>query len=156
MRLKGKKMENDPDLVYVRKPLITVITATYGSSALFNHFRNSKFLPWLKKKHLGDWSSEKDCCLQITFRQPVRKPLSLDSEDGFGTGCRNFSRDQQSFSGLQLPTWCFSIRVCYSWVQSVFLFDFSNHKFPSFCIRGVCLAAEKGYVLVWSLEIQRV
>ena len=44
-----KKMEDDPDLVYVPKPLITVITATYGSSALFNHFGNSKFLPWLKK-----------------------------------------------------------------------------------------------------------
>ena len=40
-----KKMEDDPDLVYVPKPLITVITATYGSSALFNHFGNSKFLP---------------------------------------------------------------------------------------------------------------
>ena len=29
--------------------------------------------------------------------------LSLDSEDGFRTGCRNVSRQQQSFLGLQSP-----------------------------------------------------
>ena len=32
-----------------------------------------------------------------------RLRLSLDSEDGFRTDCRNVSRKQQSFSGLQLP-----------------------------------------------------
>ena len=32
---------------------------------------------------------------------------SLDSEDGFRTGCWNVSRQQQSFSGLQLPRWSF-------------------------------------------------
>ena len=33
--------------------------------------------------------------------------LSLDYEDGFRTGCRNVSRHQQSFSGLQSPRWSF-------------------------------------------------
>ena len=30
----------------------------------------------IEKDHLGDWSTEKDCCLRLTFRQPVRKPSS--------------------------------------------------------------------------------
>ena len=49
--------------------------------------------------HLGNWSPGMDCCRRLTFRQPVR----TDSEDGFRTGCRNVSRQQQSFSGLQSP-----------------------------------------------------
>ena len=28
---------------------------------------------------------------------------------------------QQSFAGLQSPTWSFSIKVCYSWVQTIFV-----------------------------------
>ena len=44
-----------------------------------------------------------------------------NSEDGFRTGCRNVSHKQQSFSGLQLPRSSFSIKVCYSWVQTIFL-----------------------------------
>ena len=43
--------------------------------------------------------------------------LSLDSEDGFRTGCRNVSCQQQSFSGLQSPKWSFLIKVCYSWIS---------------------------------------
>ena len=31
--------------------------------------------------------------------------LSLDSEDGFRTGCRNISHKQKSFSGLESPRW---------------------------------------------------
>ena len=30
----------------------------------------------IEKGHLGAWSPEKDCCLWLTFRQPVRKPSS--------------------------------------------------------------------------------
>ena len=30
----------------------------------------------IEKDHLGDWSPEKDCCLRLMFRQPVRKPSS--------------------------------------------------------------------------------
>ena len=30
--------------------------------------------------HLGDWSPEKDCCLWLTFWQPVRKPSSESSD----------------------------------------------------------------------------
>ena len=33
----------------------------------------------IEKDHLGDWSPEKDCCLRLTFRQPVRK-LSSESQ----------------------------------------------------------------------------
>ena len=54
--------------------------------------------------------------------------LSLDSEDGFCTGCQNISHKQQSLSGLQSPRWSFSIKVCYSWVQTIFsntIFDTS-------------------------------
>ena len=35
----------------------------------------------------------------------------LDSEDGFRTGCRNISRQQESFSGLQSPRSLLSIKV---------------------------------------------
>ena len=33
------------------------------------------------------------------------------------------SRQQQSFPALQSPRWSLSIKVCYSWVQTIFLFD---------------------------------
>ena len=46
---------------------------------------------------------------------------SLDFKHGFRTGCRNVSHKQQSFPGLQSPRWFFLIKVCYSWVQSIFL-----------------------------------
>ena len=46
--------------------------------------------------------------------------LSLDSEDGFRTGCRNVSHKQQPFSGFWSPRWSFSIKVCYSWAQAIF------------------------------------
>ena len=74
----------------------------------------------VENNHLGDWSPKKDCCWQLMFRQPVWKPSSesSDSQDGFCTGCRNISHQQQSFSVLQLPRWSFSIKVCYSWVQT--------------------------------------
>ena len=34
----------------------------------------------MEKDHLGNWSPEKNCCLRLTFRQPVRK-LSSKSSD---------------------------------------------------------------------------
>ena len=34
----------------------------------------------IEKDHRGDWSPEKDCCLRLTFRQPVQKP-SAESSD---------------------------------------------------------------------------
>ena len=56
----------------------------------------------IEKDHLGDSSSEKDCCSMTDIGQPVRKPSSessaevifgvkspLDSEDGFRTGCQS-------------------------------------------------------------------
>ena len=45
----------------------------------------------------------------------------VDSEDGFRKGCRNVSRQQQAFSGLHSARWSFSIKVCYSWFQTIFL-----------------------------------
>ena len=52
----------------------------------------------------------------------------LDSENGFRTDCRNISRQQQSFSGLQSPRWSFSIKVCYSWVRAIFLLSSKSVK----------------------------
>jgi len=35
---------------------------------------NSFLCTLIENDHLGEWSPEKDCCLRLTFRQPVRKP----------------------------------------------------------------------------------
>ena len=47
---------------------------------------NNKKMVWtqeyhtlIEKDHLGDWSPEKDCCLCLTFRQPVQKPSSSNN-----------------------------------------------------------------------------
>ena len=66
----------------------------------------------------------------LNFQLKLR--LSLDSEDGFHTGCRNISRKQQSFSGLQSSQWSFSIEVCYSWVHTIFLFTFFPQQYCCF------------------------
>ena len=63
----------------------------------------------LRRTVVGDW------------RFDNLRGSHLDSKDGFRTGCRNVSRQQQSFSGLQSPKWSFSIKVCYSWVQTIFV-----------------------------------
>ena len=42
--------------------------------------------------------------------------------------CQNISHKQQSFSGLQSPGWSFSIKVCYSWVQTIFLSIIAFHR----------------------------
>ena len=58
--------------------------------------------------------------------------LPLDSEDGFRTGCRNVSHQQQSFSGLLSPRWSFSMKeypvyyyftvyVLHIWIHIAFL-----------------------------------
>ena len=57
-----------------------------------------------------------------SFSIKVNWTPSSDSEDGFRTGCRNVSHKQQFFTGLQSTRWSFSIKVCYSWVQTIFLF----------------------------------
>ena len=61
----------------------------------------------------------------------------LDSEGGFRTGCRNVSRQQQSFSGLQSPRWWFSIKVCYPWVQIIFLHS-STHSCVCKEVESLC------------------
>ena len=76
------------------------------------------------EKDLGGWSPEEDCCWWLTFRHPLRKPSSESAEEGFRTGCRNVSHQQQSFPGLQPPRWSFSITLCYSLVQTIFLLRF--------------------------------
>ena len=81
----------------------------------------------IENDHLGEWSPEKNCFWRLTFRHPLRKPSSVKSEDGFAhivetctycgnparkpvksedgfrTYCRNVSRQQRFFSGLQSP-----------------------------------------------------
>ena len=42
--------------------------------------RNTLWFTLTEKDHLGGWSPEKDCCLWLTFRQPVRKPSSESSD----------------------------------------------------------------------------
>ena len=56
---------------------------------------------------------------------------SQELEDGFGTGCWNISCQQQSFFELQSPRWSFSIKVCYSWVQTIFLICNNNCVFTA-------------------------
>ena len=96
--------------------------------------RNEKKIKWAQLKltliendHLGDWSPEKDCCWRLTRLDNLSRShlqsqvlLKIDSEDGFCVGCRNVSRQQQSFSGFQSPRCSFSIKVRYSWVQIIF------------------------------------
>jgi len=49
---------------------------------------------------MRDWSPEKGCYSRLTLRQPVRKPSSESSD----IGSQNVSRQQESFSGLQIIT----------------------------------------------------
>ena len=53
--------------------------------------------------------------------------LSLDSEDGFRIGCRNVSHHKQSQDSNH-PDDLFSIKVCHSWVQTIF---FKRKKFKN-------------------------
>ena len=76
--------------------------------------KNKKKVPKAKKKkkpanhitHLPNWllyllTNQIAQQSFLNFQVTVRLPLG--SEDGFHTGCRNFSRQGQSFSGLQSP-----------------------------------------------------
>ena len=79
---------------------------------------------------------------------------SLDSEHGFRTGCRNVSHKQQSFSGLQSPRWSFSIKVCYSWVQSIFLWKiYCCINVFTLSLKTMTLNLERNLILpFWRLE----
>ena len=44
-------------------------------------FTSGKNCTLIEKDHLGDWSPEKDYCLWLTFRQPVRNPSSESLSD---------------------------------------------------------------------------
>ena len=74
----------------------------------FSHCPCCQSTPWqaqvklealIEDDHLGDWSTEKDCCWGLTFLQVKW----LDSEDGFFSACWKVSHQQQSFSGLRTP-----------------------------------------------------
>ena len=76
-------------------------------SLLGKWFEPKSNIPWLKimiiwvigvmrRSIVGDWRF---------------KWLTLDSEDGFRTGCRNVRPQQQSFSGIQSTRWSFSIKA---------------------------------------------
>ena len=47
------------------------------------------------------------------------------TDNDFHTGCWNITHKKQSFSGLQSPRWSSSIKVCYSRVQTIFLWQSS-------------------------------
>ena len=53
----------------------------YQSIVLLSHHFLTQILKQfevtlIEKDHLGDWSPERDCCLRLTFQQPVRTPSS--------------------------------------------------------------------------------
>ena len=79
-----------------------------------------KKLPWLKKiiwvigvlrRTVSDWH----------FNNLVRKPSSWLWRWPLLRLSKNATHKQQSFSGLQSLRWSFSIKVCYSWVQTILL-----------------------------------
>ena len=55
-----------------------------------------------------------------TFKA-IFRVKSLDSEDGFRSGCQNVSHQQHAFSRPQSSRRSFSIKICYSWVQTISL-----------------------------------
>ena len=85
--------------------------------------------PWLK---MSGWLESWEGLLlatdvSITCTEAIfRVKSSMMTEDGFHTGCQNVSHQQQSLSRLQSPRWPLSIKVCYYWVHTIFLF---LHKF---------------------------
>ena len=50
---------------------------------------------------------------EFSIKKKNYSKLSLDSEDGFHTGCQNISCQKQSFSGFQSPRWSLSIKVLF-------------------------------------------
>ena len=82
----------------------------------------------IENGRLGDWSPEKDRTVVGDWRFDnlcVSNLQSQDSEDGFRTGCRKWRQSPTTvltFSGLQSPRWSLSIKECYSWVQTIFLY----------------------------------
>jgi len=70
--------------------------------------------------HSATLSIDQSNCLPGFLNFLIR--LSLDSKDVFPRGCWNVSHKQKSFSGLQSPRWSFSIKVCYSKVQTSSIF----------------------------------
>ena len=62
-----------------------------------NFIQNTnKVISLIEKDHLGDWRSEKDCCLRLTFRQPVRKPFSESLKMAVEPSVANNSPSQDS------------------------------------------------------------
>ena len=64
---------------------IVEFTVSLLSIVRTKHFKQVYLLSLIENDHLGDWSPEKDCCWQLTFQQPLGKPSSFDSKDGFCT-----------------------------------------------------------------------
>ena len=73
------------------------VIAIFTSYSVRSCFEPRSNIPWLKKI--------------IWVIGVLRTTVVCDSEDDCRTGCRNVSRKQQSFSGLQSPRWSFSIKV---------------------------------------------
>ena len=79
--------------------------------AVIREFYPSQHVTWYldwkwSSGWLGFWEGQ---LLETTRAEPIF------------TGCRNVSRQQQSFSGLQSSRWSFSMKVCCSWIQTILL-----------------------------------
>ena len=105
--------------------------------------------------------------------------LSLDSEDGFCTGCWNVTPQPQCFPRLQPPRWSLSIKipVCFCWVQSIFVlililswlsliyiwvYHLWHFVIPCFCYLSFCFVFSvdcfilfSGSNMAWRFMLQR-
>ena len=110
-----------------------------------------------KKSNLRLWR-ERPCFFasQVTIKKSslIEKTIWVigDRGDGFRTGCRIVSRQQQSFSGLQLPRWSFPITVCYSKVQTIFVLNKEMRKHTWFSAVFVSFAG----IFLWNSEVKRL
>ena len=109
----GWSIQVKPCLEKLFKNIFPSFCQSMSSSG--NVFFHVKFFFFLNWEGSSRWLEIEG----LTFRQPVTCKW-LDFEDGFLTGCRNVSHQQQSFIGLQSPRWSFSIKVCYSWDKTIF------------------------------------
>ena len=132
----------------------------------------------IEKDHIGDWSSEKDCCWRLTFRQPVWKPssessdnfsllkkfknpceltsnfqlakLSLDSEDGF----HHFAEQ----GCLRMAMICFVIGCYKSYI--LLLFRFLFYSYPDLTSTNTSilkspLRKKSAFILKTDIKIRR-
>ena len=87
------------------------------------------------------------------FSQPIT--LHINFTKHYSICCRNVSHKQQSFSGIQSPWWSFSIKVCYSWVQAIFLLTIILLSFI-FSLHCFVITEEKSPVKTWTVPFNKI